>query len=51
VWREHRATPWPELLAFWGVPNLRVINREAHVKKCSAEAQERTKSAADLILL
>ena len=41
VWREHRNTSWPELLAFWGVPNLQVINQDAHVAKCAAEAQYR----------
>jgi hypothetical protein len=41
VWREHRHTPWPSLLGFWGVPNLQVINREAHVEKCADEAQFR----------
>ncbi len=41
VWREHRELPWPRLLAFWGVPNLQVINREAHVRKCMREAQDR----------
>jgi hypothetical protein len=42
VWREHRDTPWPALLAFWGVPNLQVINRDAHVTKCAQEASYRT---------
>jgi hypothetical protein len=41
VWREHRSTPWPSLLRFWGLPNLQVINREAHVGKCAEEAQFR----------
>jgi len=41
VWREHRATPWPSLLGFWGLPNLQVINREDHVGKCAEEAQFR----------
>ena len=41
VWREHRATPWPLLLGFWGLPNLRVINRDAHIEKCADEAQFR----------
>jgi hypothetical protein len=27
VWRERRDTPWPELLAYWGLPNLQVISR------------------------
>jgi hypothetical protein len=38
VWREHRDTPWPSLLGFWGVPNLQVINRDAHLGKCAEEA-------------
>ena len=41
VWREHRATAWPDLLAFWGLPNLQVINRAAHVAKSSDEAGSR----------
>jgi hypothetical protein len=41
VWREHRGTPWPALLAFWGLPNLRVINRDAHLAKCALEAKYR----------
>lgn len=41
VWREHRDTPWPRLLAFWGFPNLQVINRDAHRVKCAAEARAR----------
>jgi hypothetical protein len=38
VWREHRDAPWPSLLAFWGAPNLQVINRDAHAAKCADEA-------------
>jgi hypothetical protein len=41
VWREHRDLAWPALLAFWGLPNLQVINRNAHVEKCAAEATSR----------
>jgi hypothetical protein len=41
VWREHRATPWPSLLGFWGLPNLQVVNRDAHMGKCAEEAQFR----------
>jgi hypothetical protein len=41
VWREHRSTPWPSLLGFWGLPNLQVINREAHLGKCAEEARFR----------
>ncbi len=36
-----RAHPWPALLAFWGIPNLQVINRSAHVEKCARESGER----------
>ena len=43
VWREHRDTPWPGLLGFWGLPNLQVINRDAHAQKCAAEASSRRK--------
>ncbi len=46
VWSERRDTPWPEALAFWGVPNLRVINRDAHVAKCAAEAKYRGAQSA-----
>lgn len=41
VWREHRDTPWPRLLDFWGAPNLQMINREVHVAKCADEAKSR----------
>src|SRR3712207_4707189 len=41
VWREHRDVPWPELLAYWGAPNLQVVNRSAHAVKCASEAEER----------
>jgi hypothetical protein len=44
VWREHRETTWPKLLGYWGLPNLQVINREAHVEKSSAEAFTRRRS-------
>lgn len=43
VWREHRHDPWPTLLAFWGVPNLQVVNRVVHTEKCGAEAAERAR--------
>ena len=29
------------LLAFWGVPNLQVVNRSAHAAKCAHESGER----------
>jgi len=41
VWRERRDMDWPLLLAFWGLPNLQVINRDAHTAKCAAEASTR----------
>ena len=41
VWRDHRDRPWPALLRFWGVPNLRAINRPAHVSKSAGEASRR----------
>jgi hypothetical protein len=47
VWREHRDSPWPVLLAFWGLPNLQVINREVHVAKCAAEAGSRSSHQID----
>jgi hypothetical protein len=42
VWNEHRDTPWPALLRYWGLPNLQVINRDAHVLKSADEARERS---------
>ena len=42
VWREYRERPWPELLAFWGLPNLQVIGRESHVGKSAEEAGARS---------
>jgi len=47
VWRDHRQTGWPSLLAFWGIPNLQVINRAAHVEKCAQETGERAGLASD----
>ena len=41
VWSDHRDTRWPELLAYWGLPNLQAINRDAHVAKCADEARDR----------
>jgi hypothetical protein len=41
VWSEHRDVQWPKLLEFWGLPNLQVINRDAHVAKCAQEARDR----------
>ena len=42
VWQEQRDKPWPELLGYWGLPNLQVINRDAHVAKCADEARYRS---------
>jgi hypothetical protein len=41
VWREHRDDPWPELLLFWGIPNLQVVNRDGHLRKTTSEACDR----------
>ena len=41
VWGEHRDMAWPQLLAFWGLPNLQMINRAVHVEKCAHEAKYR----------
>jgi hypothetical protein len=48
VWRDHRDTPWPKLLDFWGLPNLQVINRDMHVAKCAAEADDRNQARLEL---
>lgn len=48
VWAEHRETPWPQLLGFWGAPNLQVINKAAHLEKCSLEAAHRAERRAAL---
>jgi hypothetical protein len=44
VWRDHRDTAWPELLNFWGLPNLQVINRDSHAEKSAAEAFTRRRN-------
>ena len=41
VWRDYRDAPWPSLLAYWGLPNLQVINRTTHAEKCAIEARDR----------
>jgi hypothetical protein len=46
VWRDLNREPWPDLLGYWGTPNLRVINREAHVLKCAMEAAGRAQPRA-----
>jgi hypothetical protein len=52
VWSEHRNMAWPALLAFWGAPNLQVINRDIHAAKCVTEAgyrkQRRRLSGGDV---
>jgi hypothetical protein len=47
VWKEHRELPWPQLLGFWGMPNLQVINRDVHAAKCAAEAGYRKDARAE----
>ncbi|MDB5586569.1 MAG: hypothetical protein JWP26_1539 [Devosia sp.] len=44
VWHEHRQAEWPTLLNYWGLPNLQVINRDAHAEKSAAEATTRRRS-------
>jgi len=44
VWREHRDVPWPNLLAFWGMPNLQVVNSTVHTLKSVEEARTRAKA-------
>lgn len=46
VWSELRDTPWPKLLDYWGLPNLQMINRDAHAAKCADEARERREARA-----
>jgi hypothetical protein len=41
VWSDHPDMPWPTLLDFWGLPNLQVVNRNAHVTKSVLEAHDR----------
>jgi hypothetical protein len=48
VWQERGVNEWPSVLAFWGVPNLQVINRDAHAAKCLAEAKARRSQGVDL---
>jgi len=47
VWRggERAERAWPALLIYWGVPNLQVINRSAHVEKCGLESASRAVAA------
>ncbi len=41
VWSERRDVPWPKLLDFWGLPNLQVVNRDAHAAKSALESHIR----------
>ncbi|MDX7950634.1 hypothetical protein P7D22_05505 [Lichenihabitans sp. Uapishka_5] len=41
VWRQERDRPWPELLSYWGWPNLQAVNRPAHRAKTAGEARSR----------
>lgn len=41
VWREERDRPWPDLLAYWGFPNLQALNAPAHRAKSAREASAR----------
>ncbi len=43
AWFEHRTRPWSEVLAFWGAPNLPVINKAAHLEKYAGEAEGRAR--------
>lgn len=47
LWREQRDLAWPTLLNHWGLPNLQVINRDAHAAKCAEEAKYRSRQNAD----
>lgn len=41
VWRDRHRHAWPDMLRFWGAPNLQVVNRAAHRLKCAEEAGAR----------
>ena len=43
VWRDHRDEAWPDLLAFWGKPNLQVVNKAVHGAKSADEARSRAR--------
>jgi hypothetical protein len=42
VWSEHRDAPCADLLNYWGLPNLQIINRDAHMQKSADEARDRS---------
>ncbi|QZN99240.1 hypothetical protein [Chenggangzhangella methanolivorans] len=41
VWRDLRDRPYAELLSYWGLGNLQVVNAPAHAAKSAAEAAAR----------
>lgn len=41
VWRDHADLSWPDLLGFWGLPNLQVVNPIPHRAKTTGEAERR----------
>jgi hypothetical protein len=41
VWRDRRDAPFAELLTYWGLGNLQVVNAPAHAAKSAAEATAR----------
>ena len=43
VWRDHRDRPWAELLSFWGLPNLQVVNSVMHDRKSVEETRTRAR--------
>jgi hypothetical protein len=47
VWNEYRDAPWAELLDYWGLPNLQMINRDVQASKCASEARGRRAARAD----
>ena len=51
VWHDYGDRPWPELLAFWGVPNLQVINRSSRVEKCAPQRRESAGAARSSLAL
>lgn len=41
IWRDRRDAPYAELLSYWGLGNLQVVNAPAHAAKSAAEASAR----------
>jgi hypothetical protein len=41
VWSQYPNAPRPELLAYWGLPNLQMINRDVYAAKSATEARDR----------